>query len=172
VSWTPGPPFPVAGLELANSGDLYIIPGLLAGTYSITVEDLNNCPFTQNVIISQPAALTYNVASTNVTCNGASNGSINVTVNGGVLPYTYLWNSTAGAPCSIPVNQANATGLCPGIYDVVVTDANGCQINTGGTITEPTPLLLSVINDTGYCLPGSGTAQAIVTGGTPNYTIS
>ena len=172
VSWTPGPPFPVAGLELANSGDLYIIPGLLAGTYSITVADLNNCPFTQNVIISQPAALTYNVASTNVTCNGASNGSINVTVNGGVLPYTYLWNSTAGAPCSIPINQANASGLCPGIYDVLVTDANGCQINTGGTITEPDLLVISVVNDTVYCIPGTGSVQAAITGGTPNYTIT
>jgi gliding motility-associated-like protein len=172
VSWTPGPPFPVAGLELANSGDLYIIPGLLAGTYSITVEDLNNCPFTQNVIISQPAALTYNVASTNVTCNGASNGSINVTVNGGVLPYTYLWNSTAGAPCSIPINQTNASGLCPGIYDVLVTDANGCQINTGGTITEPDLLVISVVNDTVYCLPGTGGSQAVVSGGTPVYTIN
>ena len=172
VSWTPGPPFPVAGLELANSGDLYIIPGLLAGTYSITVADLNNCPFTQNVIISQPPALTYNVASANVTCNGASNGSINVTVNGGVLPYTYLWNSTAGAPCSIPINQANATGLCPGIYDVLVTDANGCQINTGGTITEPDLLVISVVNDTVYCLPGTGGSQANVSGGTPSYTIN
>jgi gliding motility-associated-like protein len=172
VSWTPGPPFPGAGLEILNSGDTYTIPGLLAGTYTLNVQDLNNCPFTQNVIISQPAALTYSVASTNVTCNGASNGSINVTVNGGVLPYTYLWNSTAGAPCSIPINQANATGLCPGIYDVLVTDANGCQINTGATITEPDLLVISVVNDTVYCLPGTGGSQANVSGGTPGYTIN
>ena len=172
VSWTPGPPFPVAGLEILNSGDTYTIPGLLAGTYTLNVQDLNNCPFTQNVIISQPAALTYSVASANVTCNGASNGSINVTVNGGVLPYTYLWNSTAGSPCSIPINQANATGLCPGIYDVLVTDANGCQINTGATIIEPDLLVISVVNDTVYCLPGTGGSQAIVSGGTPSYTIN
>ena len=172
VSWTPGPPFPVAGLEILNSGDTYTIPGLLAGTYTLNVQDLNNCPFTQNVIISQPAALTYSIASTNVTCNGASNGSINVTVNGGVLPYTYLWNSTAGSPCSIPINQANATGLCPGIYDVLVTDANGCQINTGATITEPDLLVISVVNDTVYCLPGTGTVQAAVSGGTPTYTVT
>ena len=112
------------------------------------------------------------MASTNVTCNGASNGSINVTVNGGVLPYTYLWNSTAGGPCSIPINQVNATGLCPGIYDVLVTDANGCQINTGGTITEPDLLVISVVNDTVYCLPGTGTVQAAISGGTPNYTVT
>ncbi|NBU71702.1 MAG: hypothetical protein EBS53_09675, partial [Bacteroidetes bacterium] len=172
VSWTPGPPFPGAGLEILNSGDVYSIPGLLAGTYTLNVQDLNNCPFTQNVLISQPTALTYSVASTNVTCNGASNGAINVTVNGGVLPYTYLWNSTAGAPCSIPINQANATGLCPGIYDVLVTDANGCQINTGGTITEPNLLVISVTNDTVYCLPGTGSSQVVVSGGTPGYTIN
>jgi gliding motility-associated-like protein len=172
VSWTPGPPFPGAGLEILNSGDVYSIPGLLAGNYTVYVQDLNNCLDSQVVLISQPAALTYSIASTNVTCNGASNGSINVTVNGGVLPYTYLWNSTAGAPCSIPINQANATGLCPGIYDVLVTDANGCQINTGATITEPDLLVISVVNDTVYCLPGTGGSQANVSGGTPGYTIN
>jgi gliding motility-associated-like protein len=172
VSWTPGPPFPGAGLEILNSGDVYSIPGLLAGNYTVYVQDLNNCLDSQVVLISQPAALTYSVASTNVTCNGLSNGSINVTVNGGVLPYTYLWNSTAGGPCSIPINQANATGLCPGIYDVLVTDANGCQINTGATITEPDLLVISVVNDTVYCLPGTGTVQAAISGGTPNYTVN
>jgi gliding motility-associated-like protein len=172
VSWTPGPPFPVAGLEINNSGGTFTIPGLLAGNYSIIVEDLNNCSYSQTVNISQPTDLTYSVASNNVTCNGLSNGSINVTVNGGVLPYSYVWTSTAGSPCSIPVNQSNATGLCPGLYSVVVTDANGCTINTSATITEPAPLVFNVVNDTVYCLPGTGTAQAIVSGGTPLYSIS
>lgn len=172
VSWTPGPPFPGAGLEILNSGDTYTIPGLLAGNYTLYVQDLNLCLDSQVVLISQPTALTYTVTSANVTCNGASNGSINVTVNGGVLPYTYLWNSTAGSPCSIPINQANATGLCPGIYDVLVTDANGCQINTGATITEPDLLVISVVNDTVYCLPGTGESQANVSGGTPGYTVN
>jgi gliding motility-associated-like protein len=172
VSWTPGPPFPVAGLEINNSGGTFTIPGLLAGNYSIIVEDLNNCSYSQTVNISQPTDLTYSVATTNVTCNGLSNGSINVTVNGGVLPYSYVWTSTAGGPCSIPVNQSNATGLCPGLYSVVVTDANGCTINTSATITEPAPLVFNVVNDTVYCLPGTGTAQAIVSGGTPLYSIS
>ena len=172
ISWTPGPPFPTAGLEINNSGGTYTIPGLLAGNYSIIVEDLNNCSYSQTVNIAQPPALTYSVASTNVTCNGLSNGSINVTVNGGVLPYSYVWTSTAGSPCSIPVNQSNATGLCPGLYSVVVTDANGCTINTSATITEPAPLVFNVVNDTVYCLPGTGTAQAIVSGGTPLYSIS
>jgi gliding motility-associated-like protein len=172
VSWTPGPPFPGAGLEILNSGDVYSIPGLLAGNYTVYVQDLNNCLDSQVVLISQPPALTYTVTSSNVTCNGASNGLINVTVNGGVLPYTYLWNSTAGPPCSIPINQVNATGLCPGIYDVLVTDANGCQINTGATITEPDLLVISVVNDTVYCLPGTGTVQAAISGGTPNYTVN
>ena len=172
VSWTPGPPFPVAGLEINNSGGTYIIASLLAGTYSIIVEDLNNCPETLSVIITQPTALTYAVTSNNVTCNGASDGVINITVNGGVPTYSYVWTSTAGAPCSIPINQSNATGLCPGNYSVVVTDLNGCNINTSAIISEPAPLLINVNNDTVYCLPLTGSAQAIVSGGTPLYAIS
>jgi hypothetical protein len=59
----------------------------------------------------------------NASCNNA-NGSISLTVSGGVAPYTYLWDAAAGSQTT-----ATATNLTAGIYGVTVTDAAGTAIS-------------------------------------------
>jgi gliding motility-associated-like protein len=105
--------------------------GLTAGSYTITVRDANSCTTTVAATITQPAALVVNTSTTNVTCNGGTDGSATATVSGGTGSYTYSWNTS-------PVQTtATATGLAAGTYTVTVTDANGCQQTTGVTITQP-----------------------------------
>ena len=87
--------------------------GLAAGTYTFTVKDANNCTITVPVTITQPAAITATTAITNVTCNGASTGSVVITPAGGVGPYT--------------ITPAQ-TGLAAGTYTFTVKDANDCTI--------------------------------------------
>jgi hypothetical protein len=68
-------------------------------------------------------------------------GSINLTVTGGITPYTYVWTATAGG--TVPTGQANnqhLTGLLAGTYSVAVTDANGCTANKSVIITQPAAL--------------------------------
>jgi len=65
------------------------------------------------------------VVVTNITCNGDHDGMINLTVTGGIGPYTYLWDDGPGA--------AYKSNLAPGFYQVTVTDAHGCQV-----LREPT----------------------------------
>lgn len=57
----------------------------------------------------------------NVTCNGANNGSINVTASGGIGPYTYDWADVVGT-----IDSEDRTALAPGFYTVIVTDSKGC----------------------------------------------
>src|SRR5688500_4772235 len=57
----------------------------------------------------------------NVSCNGGTDGSIDLTVTGGTTPYTYVWTGTG----VIAANQ-DQTGLAAGTYNVTVTDAEGC----------------------------------------------
>ena len=99
----------------------------LAGTYTVTVTDSHTCTATASATIIQPAPLTIASDSiTNVTCNGAANGSISVVITGGTTPYTYNWSPTGG-------NSANNTGLSGNTYTLTVTDANNCSSNAVAT---------------------------------------
>src|ERR1035438_6247684 len=68
---------------------------LIAGTYTVTVIDLNGCTATAQTTVTQPSAalITGVSAQTNVSCFGKNDGSATVSVTGGTLDYTYLWNT-------------------------------------------------------------------------------
>ncbi len=88
--------------------------------------DLNNNTATWATSIINALAITGTV--TNTSCPGFNDGSINITVTGGTLPYSYLWTASGGG--IVPAGQANnedLTGLVAGTYMVNVTDGNGCN---------------------------------------------
>jgi hypothetical protein len=106
--------------------------GLIAGTYTVTVTDANNCTTTASVTITQPDVLSASITTpTNVSCNGGSNGAATVTPAGGTSAYSYAWSTT---PAQTGVT---ATGLIAGTYTVTVTDSKGCTATTSVTITQP-----------------------------------
>ncbi|MEO6758641.1 MAG: SprB repeat-containing protein, partial [Saprospiraceae bacterium] len=136
---------------------------LAAGTYTVTVTDINGCTKTTSATITQPAAITLSTVVTNVACNGGSTGSINLTVSGGTSPYTYLW--TGGA------TSQDLNGKAAGTYSVTVTDANGCTKTTSATITQPGALAVSTTVTNVSCNGGSnGSINLTVTGGTTPYS--
>ncbi len=139
--------------------------GLIAGTYSVTVRDVNNCSTTASVTVTQPTLLSTSTSQTNVSCNGGNNGSATVSASGGTPSYTYLWsNSQTGA---------TATGLVSGTYSVTVRDANNCSSTQSVTITQPTALSATASATNTSCFSGSnGTATATPSGGTGPYTYS
>src|SRR5690606_28601388 len=107
---------------------------------------------------SPPAAL-------HVSCNNGSNGSASVTVSGGTAPYTYSWSPSGGT-------AATASGLTAGTYTVTITDGNLCTITKSVTITQPTALTASAVqNFPASCLESTdANATVTVTGGTTPYT--
>ncbi len=142
------------------------ISGLTSGTYSATVTDANGCSESVSVTLTQPVApLSSTVNSTvDVLCFAGNNGEIDITVNGGTAPYTYLWNTGA-------VTQ-DISGLNSGTYSVVITDANGCTQNQSATISQPGAQLSSSTSVTAnvLCFAGSnGSINLNVSGGTSPY---
>lgn len=154
ITWTPGP---------VVSEDLINVP---ADTYLGSGVDGNGCTISALVTIDEPSAINISETHVNIDCNGDNDGSIDITVTGGVGPYSYSW---------LPNGETSEdlTGLGPGTYTVLVTDSTGCTETLGITITEPSPLVLnpSSTNATcnGIC---DGTASVAPTGGTPGYTYS
>lgn len=138
--------------------------GLPAGNYSVTVTDFSGCQATGNVTITEPAAISAVVTSTDVSCNGTNGGTANVVANGGTSPYSYNWAPSGSTGTSV-------AGLSAGNHTVTITDSNGCIYTESVTIAEPQALNLSVISITPATCFGScdGSAQIQVTGGVAPY---
>jgi gliding motility-associated-like protein len=130
-------------------------------TYVVVVTDVNGCTGNDNVTIYSDPQLVPVVSGTNITCNGACNGSATVATTGGSNSYTYLWSSSA--------TTATSGSLCPGSYSVTVTDSWGCTATGSTAITQPTLLTASIAGSTQVACNGAcnGTATAAGAGGTP-----
>lgn len=141
------------------------ISNLAAGTYSVTVTDDSGCTAVASVIVNQPNNLSISTLKQDVSCFGGDDGIAAVSVTGGTLPYTYLWNTTP------PATTSSITNLMAGTYLVTVTDNNGCTATTSIPITEPEELTLTIATTDVSC-PGEldGTAAVSVTGGTAPYS--
>ncbi len=148
-----------------SGGNNSVASNLTAGNYTVTVNDANGCSIAGNTVITQPPAMSISIVSNSITCNGYSNGSATVTVNGGTLPYSYTWTPTGG-------NSNIANGLSAGNYSVFVSDANACPINTFVTINEPSPVTLITSPNATICFGQSTNLSANAGGGISPYTYS
>jgi len=129
--------------------------GLCVGTYTLVVSDMNGCSTVpQLFIITSPTILASTISSVNVTTFGAATGAIDLTVTGGVSPYAYNWEvsfdgGTTWVPTTLPGVQ-DQNNLPAGLYQVTITDANGCTTFDGISIQEPssgitaTPIIMPV----------------------------
>lgn len=155
----------------SNGGNTNSISGLSEGTYTATVTDVNGCTNSQGFTITQPsAALSTVIASvTNLTCNGDNNGAINLTPAGGSLPYSYAWSKVGSSSYSSTIQ--NLSSLSAGVYNVTVTDNNGCSSTTNATITQPDVLNISALKTNITCNGLlTGAIDITVSGGTASYT--
>lgn len=109
----------------SNGSTTGSIAQLLAGTYAVTITDISSCTATDQYVLNEPSSVSALVSSTPTSSGATCDGSITVTINGGTLPYSYLWND--------PMIQTGATAfnLCPGMYSVSVNDSNDCLLEAG-----------------------------------------
>ncbi len=106
---------------------------LSAGLHIVTVTDANECTAIASFVILNnigPLTISETVNITQIQCFGDENGSIDITVTGGVMPYTFNWSDAQ--------NTEDAIGLGAGTYSVTVTDANGTT-QVGGTYELDAP---------------------------------
>ena len=158
------PPFRFAwSIDLSNTNRIENLP---AGTYSVTIMDDFNCPFTTSQQLIEPPTLALVTTIENPVCDDLTAGIISVsTIEGGTAPYQYrLEGINEFSP------NLNFQNLSAGEYTLNAIDANGCQIDTILQIVSPEVLALDYESDIlinlgdsyDIDITSSGTAQTII----------
>ncbi len=134
------PPANPYNILWSNGGTTQSITGLTAGTYSVFIEDANGCSFFYPfAVVSEPPALNASGSVTDVTAFGAQDGAITTTTSGGTPNYIYSWSG----PNTFSASTPNISNLNGGIYNLTVTDDNGCTSIQSFNVFEAGQLTVS-----------------------------
>jgi len=138
--------------------------GLSAGEYIIVATDENGCYVSsEEVIIINPEKLAADIEVSFINCFGADDATITVNAFGGTGYYTYRING------SVFQSENIFTGLTAGTYSVVVSDANGCTLETEVSVSSTEALTLTYLP---HCRTGEVGVDLFVEGGTAPYQYS
>ena len=155
-------PYTFVWSNAATSED---ISGLSAGTYDVTITDNAGCSIATSFAVSNnTGTLTASAVVSQETCgNGA--GGVNITVAGGVAPYSYLWSNAS--------TTQDIVSLSAGTYSVTITDDVGCSLmspvyNVNNSPSDLTLLTVNMTNEN--CGDGAGAIDIQVINGTTPYT--
>jgi len=143
------------------------IDTLVSGTYTIVATDANGCQLSETVTLTEPTDLIVVATDTTlVNCNGDTNGEFVVAASGSVPSYSYLWSTSTGSAQANGDTDPILNEVGVGVYQVVVTDINGCQDSLELEMTEPTSLDVAVLQVTDVtCFDGDGGSATIEASG-------
>ncbi len=144
--------------------------GLSASSYTILTQAQNGCSTTSTTSVTEPSAITINVAKTDPTC-GLANGSAQAAVSGGTGTYSYQWQNSLNQAFGSSAALQNALS---DTYILTATDANLCTANSNVVLAAYPSAQFSVANIgstiCSYSADGSATLQ--VTSVQSPYSIS
>ncbi|NBO50112.1 MAG: hypothetical protein EBU80_10400 [Chitinophagia bacterium] len=133
------------------------ISGKVAGIYDVLISDANQCVLRDTFEIKEPAEkLSVSGSITNLKCFKDSSGSIDITVSGGTVSYSFVWSNGK--------TTEDISGLAAGTYTVTVTDNNGCSVKETFVVNQPDPVVVSA-DDKKVCAGISVALTASPSGG-------
>lgn len=132
------------------------IHNLATGNYAITVSDSMNCTASAEFVIDAPPAISIPLTTTSVSCFGENNGTANAIPSGGLGNFTFLWSNGD--------TTHNATSLTAGVYQVTVSDENGCTATNSVSIQQPGQIQITTTSTN-----GSASVSTISGGAAPYY---
>ena len=143
------------------------IDNLDPGFFNVTVTDINGCTVTDSVEVVAHPELIATVETADASYPGAADGSIDLSVNGGAIPYLYEWSDGSVTEDLI--------GVVAGIYTVTVTDFSGCQLMMTAEVMNAslTSLNNEEINQPQILISqiGGSTFLQITASGNENYNL-
>jgi len=150
-SWSPG------GMTTAT------VNNLCANTYTVTITDAIGCDTSISFLIEDNMPLLVNATVIDPACSGTCDGSIATAPSGGSAPYTFFWAPGGQSTSSI-------TNQCAGNYQVTVTDANGCSVDSIISLSQPAQIIANEVTNVSTCGQCNGSITVNPTGGSGGYT--
>lgn len=161
-----------------SSNEEFIFQNLSPGEYFIDIQEESSlCVSSEiNISINQPAQIISSDLTSDVSCFGGSDGLIEITIEGGISPYTtYLYNANQDNISTESGDLISFNNLESGDYYYSVLDSNGCLI-TGDeiifNINQPNEIIIELNETGGVSCNNSedGFIDITVSGGNPNYS--
>jgi hypothetical protein len=150
---------------------------VIAGTYTTYVKNSNGCIGTGSLRKITEAAQAFNMtlSTVNTTCDGAANGSMTVSLNGGLAPYhiVLLRGATVIIDTLTQQSQYIRSGLATGVYAVNVNDAYGCDRQASSNILVSTFSISGIATSASMCeMKNTGQISFNIINGNPKYTLT
>ena len=117
ISWSNG---------LSNN---FVQNGLIKGKYQYTIKDSLGCVLAGEAVIDSPEPIVIDASVVDVACKYESSGKIDLTANGGIIPYSFKWSNGDS-------NQG-LENVKAGTYTVTITDSNNCVFAKDFPVSEP-----------------------------------
>lgn len=151
--------------EWSNGAMTQDLSGVSAGTYAVTVSAGGTCTNTASYNVADAAGAPSVAESITGALCAQSNGSINLSILGGVAPYTFNWSNGA--------ITEDLSGLASGNYVVTVSGANGCQITDNFVVPENvvTPTISGIPQPNTACVGPNGTINVSIAPASLTYSI-
>ncbi|WP_170110703.1 choice-of-anchor L domain-containing protein [Flavilitoribacter nigricans] len=138
--------------------------GLAAGTYQLSVTSAIGCMQVAEIVLEPPTDMEVSLMATETRCGVPENGTVSLSISDGVPPYTFVWGHDANE------TSMDLTGMGPGIYEVTVTDSEGCSLIRSAEVMEAEGITLVIDTVSVSCAGGSdGQISVSATGGEGQY---
>jgi len=124
----------------SNSEITEDLSNLIAGTYNVTITDGNGCTKMIGTTINQPESILLTALTSNLTCYGSANGTIDLSITGGTTPYSIVWSNGS--------TSEDISNLSADNYQLTITDNNNCITQQTYPITEPLPVKADFVMNT------------------------
>ena len=140
------------------------IDNLQSAPYHLTITDNNGCQDSASYLLEDPPFLQATIAATPSEVCPNETGDLSAIPMGGTPPYTYLWSNM-----SMDSFLANVPS---GMYEVLVSDSNGCEANSEIVLEEISPPITvqdTIIAATGATISNGAILLGSIVGGTPPF---
>lgn len=155
------------GDEIVTTETQHKVDNLSEATYTVEVTDDRGCVQKTEPVVNTITPLEIKTLALTPSACIFPTGTATATIKYGTLPYTYTWSNG--------VNVKKNTDMAPGDYTLVVTDANGCVVDSTITILKKATLRVATISpDTVITCEGgmTGEVRAVASQGVEDYSYS
>lgn len=129
--------------EWTNGETTAKIENITANNYFVLVTDAKGCVVQGSIFVGDPKGILTTETVKNPICYNGSDGSIELNVTGGNLPYSYLWNTGA--------TTKDLKNLKAGNYEVTISCPDCCVYKKRFTLKDPNPIEVDLGKDRTLC---------------------